>query len=159
VYRARRVPSSACTDDVDRLIQCERCLLWYCLKCSKVTDLAMYALEENESIHWFCEACSDNVVRAIQAFGSSENSLQEQSSESRIKKSIDTALGQFATQLNRIVDETKDYFKRSLSDVSHKPDQMDTSHGAVGEIPVQTLGNNPGQVVGMVDEYIDRNPN
>jgi len=38
------------------------------------------------------------------------------------------------------MDEVKDYFKRSLSDVSHKPDQMDTSNGAFGEIPVQTLG-------------------
>ena len=145
-----------CTDAVDRLIQCERCLIWYCLKCSKLTDLAMYVLEENESIHWFCEPCSGNVIEAIQAFNPPENSSQEQTSESLIKKSIDTALGQFVTQLNNIMDEAKDHFKRSLSDASHQPVQMDTSNGASGEIPVQALGNNPGQVVGMIDEYIDR---
>ena len=50
------------------------------------------------------------------------------------------------------MDEAKDHFKRSLSDASHQPVQMDTSNGASREIPVQALGNNLGQVVGMVDE-------
>ena len=86
-----------CTDTVDRLFQCERCLIWYCLKCSKLTDLAMYALEENESIHWFCKHCSGNVIKAIQSFNPSQNTSEELTFQSLIKKSIDTALGQFAT--------------------------------------------------------------
>ena len=116
----------------------------------------MYALEENESIHWFCEPCSGNVIKAIQSFSPSKNPSQEQACKSLIKKSIDTALGQFATQLNNIMAEARDHFKRSLNVASHQPLQMDISDGAAGEIPAQVFGNNPRQVVGMVDKYIDR---
>ena len=102
----------------------------------------MYALEENESIHWFCEPCSGNVIKAIQSFSPSKNPSQEQACETLIKKSIDTAL---ATQLNNIMAEARDHFKRSLNVASHQPLQMDTSDGAAGEIPAQVFGNNPMQ--------------
>ena len=69
----------------------------------------MYAFEENESIDWFCEPCSGNVIKAIQSFSPSKNPSQEQACESLIKKSIDTALGQFATQLNNIMAEARDH--------------------------------------------------
>ena len=47
-----------CTSAVERLLQCEKCLIWYCLNCSKVINEVLNMLNEYDTLHWFCDACN-----------------------------------------------------------------------------------------------------
>lgn len=57
-----------CTDSVERLVQCDRCLIWYCCGCAKIADKLQEILCEFTELHWFCHRCDKIAINAIRSF-------------------------------------------------------------------------------------------
>ena len=62
-----------CTNSVDHLIQCDRCLNWYCCTCGKVSEHLITVLDEFKELYWFCHKCDAIAINTIQAFNSTES--------------------------------------------------------------------------------------
>lgn len=61
------------TEEEDKLLQCERCLKWECLKCVGYSDEEYEMLSNRPKIHWFCDPCQSPALYAVQ----SDNEIQE----------------------------------------------------------------------------------
>ena len=90
-----------CSDTAERLIQCERCLKWHCLKCSKISDSVMNVLDENEALHWFCGMCNATALKAIQTFSQEGCAAKDQSIENRLL-SMEKQLGDVVSSINKL---------------------------------------------------------
>ena len=62
-----------CTNSVDHLIQCDRCLNWYCCTCGEVSEHLITVLDEFKELYWFCHKCDAIAINTIQAFNSTES--------------------------------------------------------------------------------------
>ena len=92
---------NVCSDAVERLIQCKRCLKWHCLKCSKISDSVMNVLDENEALHWFCGVCHAIAMKAIQTFPQEGHTAKDQSIENRLL-SMEKQLGDVVSSINKL---------------------------------------------------------
>ena len=54
-----------CTTGVDYLIWCERCDIWHCHTCAKVSEQLIGLLVDCSEAHWFCHTCNPIAVEAI----------------------------------------------------------------------------------------------
>ena len=93
-----------CSDAAESLIQCERCLKWHCLKCSKILDSVMNVLDEDESLHWFCGVCNAIALKAIQMFSQEGYAAKDQLIENRLL-SMEKQLGDVVSSINKTVSE------------------------------------------------------
>ena len=50
----------------DKLLQCERCTKWNCLKCLKYCDTEYELLTKMEPVHWYCRKCEEHAVVDVQ---------------------------------------------------------------------------------------------
>ena len=57
-----------CTNPVERLVQCDRCLIWYCCGCAEIPDKLQEILCEFKELHWFCYRCDRIAINAIRSF-------------------------------------------------------------------------------------------
>ena len=62
-----------CTNSSDHLIQCDRCMIWHCCTCGKVSERLITVLDEFKELHWFCHKCDAIAIDAIQAFNPTES--------------------------------------------------------------------------------------
>ena len=49
--------SNTFVDVNDKLMNCERCSNWYCIKCLEMKKNVYEALTAVKNIHWFCDQC------------------------------------------------------------------------------------------------------
>ena len=54
-----------CGKTVDNLLQCECCSLWNCCQCQNVPDIMFAALNNYDSLHWYCQTRESAVVDAV----------------------------------------------------------------------------------------------
>jgi outer membrane murein-binding lipoprotein Lpp len=54
------------SEEADKLLQCERCLSWSCIKCAKVNPKE-YELFSRADIHWFCHDCQKPALDAVKS--------------------------------------------------------------------------------------------
>ena len=54
-----------CKIQVDYLVQCEKCYIWYCGLCSKVPERAIELFEDGNGCHWFCQTCNAIAMNAV----------------------------------------------------------------------------------------------
>ena len=60
-----------------KCIQCERCLLWYCIGCANITEAQYSAMSSLKFIHWFCLECEPAALKAAQ----NDKQVEEQCKE------------------------------------------------------------------------------
>ena len=65
-----------CTNSVNHLIQYDRCLIWHCCTCVKVSERLITVLDEFKELHWFGHKCDAIAIDAIQAYNSTESTLR-----------------------------------------------------------------------------------
>ena len=49
----------------DKLMICERCEDWYCIKCIKMKPSLYEVLRTTESTHWFCDDCQERAMTVV----------------------------------------------------------------------------------------------
>ena len=142
-----------CTSAVECLLQCERCLVWHCLDCAKVTNNIMNVLDECEALHWFCEACNVKAVVAILAFNPSEPT---QSLTNTIASVVQKSLDKVMDDLIKVISDKTEHLQQSVNQAVHTSadNLMDTEVVADGQS--NTSLPSSGSVVDIVDEYVDR---
>ena len=101
--------------DAHLLVHCERCLVWHCLDCAKLTEEVMDFLEGYNSLHWFCNLCNPTMTKTIQACKPSldtaiETETSSETIHSLMKKTVDSSVN----QLNSMMEEAKEQFKQFL---------------------------------------------
>jgi len=69
-----------CTDIVDVLIQCERCEMWLCAGCEKLSpEVISFIGEHSESrVHWFCMICDKLAINAVKSYSHMSNPLTKE---------------------------------------------------------------------------------
>ena len=58
----------ACINPVERLVQCDRCLIWYFCGCAMIPDKLQEILCEFTELHWFCHRCDRIAINAVHSF-------------------------------------------------------------------------------------------
>ncbi len=93
-------------DDQDKLIECERCEKWICLKCSGLTE-GQYEAMNDESLgcmlHWFCITCTELAVKAVKT----DNDLDEKCKQymARFKSEIRAELKEEFAKIQTSLEE------------------------------------------------------
>ena len=54
------------SEEADKLLQCERCLSFQCIKCAKVNPKE-YEIFSRPDIHWFCHDCQKPALDAVKS--------------------------------------------------------------------------------------------
>ncbi len=109
-------------DPDDKLLECERCSYYYCIKCLKKSE-EEYRILENSDIMWFCAPCKEKVEKNIIVDREIEdrckdmmelfdNRIQNLEEEMKKKCSKDYVLGLVQEEITKCVntvrkDETK----------------------------------------------------
>ena len=58
----------------DKLIECERCEMWVCKECAKLSETEYQILAKtNSKMHWYCEDCTASAMAAVK----SDNLIEE----------------------------------------------------------------------------------
>jgi len=62
-----KICKSVFVDEQDRLVECERCDEWICLKCSGLTEAAYEVVNSDDKslLHWFCPECNAEAISAV----------------------------------------------------------------------------------------------
>ena len=107
---AEKLYCDRCTNTVEQLIQCEKCLIWLCSDCEKIPDNVMSIAKEYEQLHWFCKYCDVAAVEAIRAFNQTEDSLPQV-----IHKSIKGAFDQIVGELSKVLADETEQLQQSLA--------------------------------------------
>ena len=53
------------TEKTDQLIRCERCNVWTCRACAKLTEDQYKFMTERHDLHWFCNNCEQPAMSAV----------------------------------------------------------------------------------------------
>ena len=69
-----------CTDKVEVLIQCERCEMWLCAGCEKVSPEAINFIGKycEFCVHWFCKICDKLAMNAVKSYSHMSNPLTKE---------------------------------------------------------------------------------
>ena len=69
-----------CTEKVENLVQCERCDMWLCANCEKISPEAIHLIGRfSESrIHWFCKICDKLALNAVVSYSHMSNPLTKE---------------------------------------------------------------------------------
>ena len=65
IYTSEVLKCEKCGKTVDNLLQCECCSLWNCCQCQNVPDIMFAALNNYDSLHWYCQTRESAVVDAV----------------------------------------------------------------------------------------------
>lgn len=91
---------TAFTQGDDKLIECERCESWFCLKCSGLSAVEYDVLsQENSRMHWFCRECNGAALTAVK----SDNLIEE-----KCKQYFDTFKSEIEQHVKEQIDELRD---------------------------------------------------
>lgn len=93
-----------CTNPVDHLIQCDRCLIWYCCTCGGASEHLITVLDEFKELNWFCQKCDAIAIEAIRAFNPT---IPTQSSDilPAVTGAITTAIQSLQDALKSTIDD------------------------------------------------------
>jgi len=133
-----------CTSKVDDLVQCERCEMWLCGGCEKISaDVINLIGSFSESrIHWFCRICDKLAMKAVKTYSHMSNPLTKEISscfsdtvvkplnavidrveksvsniQTRIIKSLDDKMASSATHSNSNVDSSTPHSNLTAADI------------------------------------------
>ena len=95
----------------ERLVQCEKCQVWFCTGCGKIGENIMSLLDECASLHWFCECCNTAAINAIRSFSNSPESPLEV-----LQSSVSDAIN----QINNLVADAKEQLKKTFSEAARR---------------------------------------
>ena len=53
------------TDKYEKMLQCERCNLWFCLACTMYSEAEYQVPANRPEFHWFCKTCEESAIQAV----------------------------------------------------------------------------------------------
>ncbi len=119
-------------DPEDKLIECDRCKLFFCTKCLKMSDQTYAALCQAASVsHWFCLSCEQPALHAIRddreieekckAYFEEMNKRVEVLENEMPKKADKAVVDQLCSDINNLKTE----MQGAHSDVSTLSDRLE----------------------------------
>ena len=94
-----------CKLQVDQVIQCEHCELWFCATCESIPAYVMDIITAHKQIHWFCKGCDAKVINSYdEATQISSGTVQE-----RIVSAV-------VEQFKNVIHETKECVKKTIDE-------------------------------------------
>jgi len=68
---------SVCKEQVNDGVECEICEHWFHTPCADLSKTTMKALEEDKSLHWYCDGCRKGVVATWKRLKERQDELKE----------------------------------------------------------------------------------
>ena len=98
----------SCKLQVDQVIQCEYCELWFCSTCESIPVYVVDIITAHKQIHWFCKGCDAKALDSLRSHGESTQvcggALQE--------KIVSAVVEQF----KNVIHETKECVKKTIDE-------------------------------------------
>ena len=113
-------------DPESKCIQCERCCQCYCIGCANVDEATYKCVVQLRFLHWYCAACEELAVKAVQSDNLIEERCQEilskvehrlKSCESILDKKADSA------KVNHLVDKVNN-LEKTVEDLVAKNKEL-----------------------------------
>lgn len=121
-----------CSSSVERLVQCDRCLTWYCCGCANIPEQLQVVLSEFIELHWFCSGCDQKAIDAIRSFNDDSDPITN--IKSSFTKAINTAMKSFQEALQEVIKNFQNTIHTTLTANPSESTSMDT------ESPILTPG-------------------
>ena len=136
-----------CTNSVERLVQCDRCLIWYCCGCAEIPMRLQEVLCEFTELHWFCHRCDKITIKIIRNFNDETTptitptpTTDETTFTSNIIASITSAISTATKSLQRALQETINSFQNLIHTVPTTVSNSTESTSMDAESPTLTPG-------------------
>ena len=128
-----------CTEAVDDLVQCERCEMWLCAGCEKMSpEVINFIGEYNEfRVHWFCKICDKNAINAAKSYSQMTNPLTKEIT-SCLNDTLVKSLNSIIEDVTKAVDKIQTSLLKSLED-KVVPSKVDSSNSAVSPISSESV--------------------
>lgn len=123
-----------CTESVEQLIQCDRCLIWFCCTCAKIPTRMLEALYEFSALHWFCCRCDKIAINAIKSFN--DQSPRTSDVTSCITEAISTAMNSLKLSLQETIN--------NLQNASHAAPTLTSVVSETPTMDVESPSLSPG---------------
>ena len=82
----------------DKLMICERCKEWYCIKCTKMKASVYEVLRTTKSTHWFCDDYQERAMTAVVTDRSIEETVKNYMSGMTVR--MEAVEGKLETKAN-----------------------------------------------------------
>jgi len=159
-------------DQVDQLIQCERCEMWLCNICEEIPDQVMSFIGKCSKFrdHWYCKRCDKPALHAVRTYSQMSNPIREDVVSTinqvvtdsfnkvvdKMTKAIDTIQGALTNQCKTLEDKVSSFTVDNASmDTSSQTGAGESITPSV-ENP-QTIKHGTNDVFGVLKELEDRN--
>ena len=115
------------TEMEDQLIECERCKLWECLKCSGMSSSYYEMLNDplvGKYVHWYCKVCNSLAVKAV----ITDREIEEQCKHymSEFRKEISEEIQAVKVSLDSKIDTQIASIKNDIKVIKeHREDRKD----------------------------------
>ena len=98
----------SCKLQVDQMIQCEHCELWFCATCESIPAYVMDIITAHKQIHWFCKGCDVKATNSLKHFGEAT-----QICSGTVQEKIVAAV---VEQFKNVIHETKECVKKTIDE-------------------------------------------
>ena len=106
----------------DKLLQCERCTKWNCLKCLKYCYTEYELLTKMKPVHWYCRKCEEHAVVDVQ------NVMD-------VEEKCKFFLGKMEKRMDKL--ETTVQLKADREDIEQLRQRVSNTETGVGEMDKQ----------------------
>ena len=99
-----------CKKSVDEVVQCERCIKWFCCVYQNISEKMYDAIFEFSKLHWFCDGCESSAVAVFQTSaetGPSKDPL------SCLESKITDLMLNAELQLTKVIEEGKNQIREA----------------------------------------------
>ena len=94
----------------EKAVECEICQLWYHTRCEKISDGTYKILQENNSIHWYCERCNKGIAKVLSALA---NILKRRDKVEETLDQMEKGLESVRNELKNLKEEMERKIKES----------------------------------------------
>ena len=99
-----------CKKLVDEVVQCEKCIKWYCCVCQNINEKMYEALFEFSKLYWFCNGCESD---AIAVFHTSTETGSSKEPLSCLESKITDLMSNAVQQLTKVIKEGKNQIREA----------------------------------------------
>jgi hypothetical protein len=120
-------------DASSKVLECERCIGHYCVKCTKFSEQEYELLNARPDLHWFCANCEEKVVKSI-----------------NLDRDVEQRCNDFLKEIKDQVRGIEDNFNKQLADKVSRKEMNDALKEVLKEKPSQ------GEVKHLLDDGLQK---
>ena len=131
-----------CTEMANDLVQCERCDMWLCADCEKISPEAIHSIGifSECRVHWFCRACDKLAINAVKSYSHMSNPLIKEVT-SCLNDTLMKPLNAVNENVNKVVDNVQVSLAKSLNNntVPDESQRTINTHNGISTESVASL--------------------